>query len=231
MLRIVVFAVCLYVSGFADAETTSAYTAHEAPNGIRYVTPDHWKPLTLSQAMSLEQERSKVADRVEDELNQRGAELSEKETIFVLNWLGEKGDLNANLSFSISPVSVPYRTSQKEFASIDPIESDRLMSNLIESGPDIARAMQRAGSSLYESINFVGAKTARFGKWACIAQTMEAKMLNGRSLNLITISCPAGAVDLTFGLFVDPNNEAEAMQIVSEIIAQVDVSAVTRGGP
>jgi hypothetical protein len=135
------------------------------------------------------------------------------------------------LSLITGPVDRDERIAQWELKSASDAELNDLMALLRQQGPDTARATLRAGRDIYDSVRFRDAYVQDFGKWSCLTQLLEIDGKNGTHPYYLPINCPAGSVYLQFNLFVEKDRLTEVMEVVSQIISSVDVSAITSDGP
>lgn len=227
ILGLIVIAV-LACSNTAFAE---AYTEHTAANGVKYVTPNNWTPITIGQASRLTKIAPEYAESLENDVPGVEKMYREQERIFYLNWLDERQNQLAMLSFSVFPVPREERFSQSEFEGLTRLEVDELLVSLNQQGPQLAAASQRAGTDIYNSITFVEAGVVEYGSWRCIAFLYETEGKAGHDPYYMPISCPAGSVSLQFNLYVERDLLADVSVVIEDIVSGVDVSAIAAGGP
>ena len=136
---------------FSNPAYAQAYTEHTAANGVKYVTPNDWTPITIGQASLLADVAPDYVESLENDVPGVEKMSREQERIFYLNWLDERQNQLAMLSFSVFPVPREERFSQSEFQEMTPLEMDELLVSLNQQGPQLAAASQRASRPLVPS--------------------------------------------------------------------------------
>lgn len=228
MLRAFSIVAVIFWLNVAHAQT---FTEREAANGIRYSIPDNWTPITMNQVVRYGTQVPDYIGRLEQEVPGAQRLHSESSHIFFLNWLAPDKSQIAMLSLITGPVERDERIAQWELKSASEAELNDLITLLRQQGPETASATLRAGGDIYNAVRFRDAYVQDFGKWSCITQLLEVDGKNGSRPYFLPINCPAGSIYLQFNLFVEKDRLTEAMEVVSQIISSVDVSAITSDGP
>lgn len=222
-------AIAITALAFSLPAFAQTYTEHTAANGVKYITPDNWTPITFGQASHLAKITPGYAETLENDVPGVEQMYREQERIFYLNWLDERQNQLATLSFSIFPVPREEWFSQSEFQDLTPLETDELLVSLSEQGSYMAAASLRAGADIYNSITFVEAGLVEYGSWHCIAFLFETEGKAGHDPYYMPISCPAGSVSLQFNLYVERDLLADVSVLMEDIVSGVDVSAIAAG--